>query len=724
MRWTLVSLLVAALVVTFCSRPDDPPPVDRPAGRLPATAPQAAAAAPEPARTPAATAPAFASEQAGGQVLAGTSRNGLAVVVLGHDGAPRPHAPITVAWRQDHGRHGRDRGATDAAGRFATTVPGFELLRRIEVDDAELGGLVAERPFLPLAHDPHTVAVLVPALHPLAVQLLDQDGRAIAGGTVACTQRALDRPPRAHVLARKVGAATTDAGGRVMLALPAGSYELHAEAPDHEPFYVLRVAVPPGGCSVAMHLLGPGGRHDVHVTVAAPADLDVPIQVRATCDAMPPSMPGLDRRAIEPVPRELPVRAVGPREFVVAAPMLPFCVSAGAAFCESAAADVGPSDLDVVLTLQRASPRARARLHCRLLLPDGRPTAGEVMVHTEPDLVFGARHRVGVDDPVVTIAPVARACVSGWVPDHPPVVVGPLELTAGDHEIVLLVPRPRAVRGRVVDAHGRPVPAWVTLRRPAGPLQALAAGAPPMLAESAVGDGFGTSSDGRFAFETLGPGEHELHALPWITGWPARKRVLPGEHDVVLTLGEGLLGMVRVHGRITHAGTGHPVAGARVRWCGDTGSRPTDSDADGRYAMALLPGTAQLVVFARGCAVLLGDERVLAAGEARVDAVLHASEPLPVRVRDRHGAMPDVELAVFDARGRQLPLLDADGDHEHDVAVPDATGRVLLYGLPAAPLRLRLTRGEGTAVEVQEIALPADLRRDREFDISWRPGQH
>src|SRR5205823_4718401 len=106
-----------------------------------------------------------------------------------------------------------------------------------------------------------------------------------------------------------------------------------------------------------------------------------------------------------------------------------------------------------------------------------------------------------------------------------PAIAGPIDLVPGDVPVTLTLREALALRGHVVDDAGRPVAATVILHRPAEALRALGRNVPAILPSSGDGDSLGTGPDGRFWFENLYPGEHELWALPEDKMlWPARTR--------------------------------------------------------------------------------------------------------------------------------------------------------------------------------------------------------
>ncbi len=661
--------------------------------------------------------PAFTCVDDDGNVVPDAVRDGVVIRVLGPDRLALAGTPLDVRWRKGWGEYGNDRGVTDARGELATTVSHHEMLEAVTLQHPTLGALERFSGFLPAFAEPRMVVCVVPALEPLVVRLLDERGRPVAGGTIECD---VDREPvalREHPLLHDPGELVTDRDGRVRLSVRAGEVVLRAKAERHVSLYQLTATVPVGGCTLTAHVLSADALHPVRVTLDTPHWISR-LRVRAIGRELPP-LPDLASSGVEPLQQDYPVRWPARRAPVVDAPPTTWSCHVSADQCEPASVVVAPSTTDVPVTLRRRAATPVARLRCRLLDPDGVEVHGEVMVHTEPNLVRGSRHQVSTRDPWVEVPPGGTAVVSGWRYRSPPAFAGPLVLTAGEHEVVLQFARPKVIRGRVVDERGEPVKASVALYRPAGLLQRLGTNVPPILDGVANGDSHTTGDDGVFRFEHVGDGEHALSARPKGNGWPTRRTVAAGDENVVLRLGENCGHLARVQGRVTRAGTGEGVA-SRVGWRAGDGVHERFTDADGRYTIALPPGTWRPEVKAPRHAYLLGEPTELAAGVTTTfDLVVTPSEPLFVVVRDAAGRVPDVAIEAFDARGLPIVLLDAFANDDGD-ARPGRNGRAVLRGLPDGELRLRLTDAND-ALAIQDVVVPAGTRRDVELAIPWVP---
>lgn len=724
----IVLALAVAAVALLLSWPDGEVRPGAAAGASTAAAPADALSAAEPEPRRAVAEPVvdatFVSEGEETGVAADAVRDGVVILVLGQDRQALADAKLDVRWRKGWGKYGYDRGRTDARGRFPTTIAEYEMIDGVVLHDPELGNLEYWFDFLPMANDPRTVLVIAASVEPVAIRVVDQRGLPIAGASVAIEGGRFDGMPREHVLVPTKEDAMSDADGRVALRLPACAHTFKATADGYLTMYSLRATAPFAGRTLTLHLLDRRHLHDVAVTVLAPENAPTDYYFSASTQEVPADLPGLEPSGVEPVMMQLGYRREAPRQFVVQAPWLRWrCYAHNEGFAGSAEVAAFATEAKLEIKALPAPPRARVK--CRLLLPDGQETHGDVMVHKTPDLVYGSRESVSPKDPFVVVEPGGKVCVSAWVYQYPPVVAGPIELTAGDHELTFQCVQPLSIRGRVVDEHGRPARATVNLRRPAGALRALAADVPAILADSASGDslGIGEQGEGRFWFEYLGTGEHELCVSPEGLGWPARVRVMAGDQNVVVRLGTGLDDLVRVQGRVTMADSGQPVAGAQVRWLGEHWQGNSYTDADGRYTQVVRPGRLHPEVWARRCAVLHGGEEELAVGLVTRDLALVPSEPLFVRVRSASGKVPDVVIAGRDEHGRDLVFLDANGNFDGEVINVGSSGRVVLRGLPVTKFTLivRENVGDDARPRTQEVEVPANTPRATEFAIVWAP---
>lgn len=696
-------------------RAADPTPQPAPPGEAPTS--------PAEARTAAAPSDdvAFVSESEDDGAIANPVRDGITMLVLDANRQPMPGAKVDVRWRKGWGMYGNDRGRTDANGRFVTTVALHEMLDGFTFVHPEHGDLAFYDAFLPLAHEPRTVMVFVPRLTPVRVLVRGTDGVPIGKATVKGEVRPPDHTPREHPLLPYHPEGVTDELGRVTLAVYPGEvqFEVEVEGDAFQPLAKTTAEVGPDGLDLVLLMQKKPVLHEVKVTVLVPEGMAPEFRAWARADA--PQLPVIPGVSYSDTQRQFAVRAVDKTHLVVHAEPGPWHLSiSGKEFGWTLVA-VAAGQSEVTAVLKRAEKPPMAKLKCRILLPDGTPTSGEVMVHETPDLVYGSKEQTQLElghTAIVVREPRGKVCVSAWVFRYPIAVVGPIELTAGEHDVVLQLERPQTIRGRVVDEDGKPVKANVSVRRPAGAFQRLAAGVPAILAHAANGDSRGTDDDGAFWFEHLGAGEHELYVGAKGFGWPAKLRVQPGQHDLVVRLGDGIGDLAKVEGRMTRAGTNDAAPG-QVWLRSETFGDEVYVGPDGRFRIAVPPGRYSLEAVSLRCAFVRQGPRDLAAAFTTWDVVVAASEPLFVRVVDTKGApVKDVEVQAHDADGVALPLVDEMGNPDGDVQETSKAGRAGLRGLPDGAFKLVFER-DGHR---QELPIVAGTPRTTELEVVWKPG--
>lgn len=738
LRTALAGCLIVAIIVwiAIASRggePSAPASADRSSSA--AAAPSATGAAAKtrdgvPAALPAepvterradapAAAPAFASYDEDGKLVADAVRDGLVLVVRTPAGAPCAELPITVHWRKGFGLYGKDVGRTDAAGRFATTVASVDQFEYLEAVHDRCGALGYTGDLLPSAHDPRTVEMIVPDLGRLRVLVVDGAGRPVGGAKVTAHGGAQADAPRQHVFSPgEPTEVTTDAEGAVALTVLHGSYDLTASADDCTSPQGVRTQVGGNGGDATLVLLRSEHRIDVDVRLTLPPGVTGPTVAAWTKEA-PPRTPAMRGQGLEPDRREFFVDRQSDVHFVVRAEDVPWRVVARAEGCKAAIADVPRGQHEVLLVLTTMpEPEARpskARLVVTVLGLDGLPARADVRVHETPDYVHGSDVPTGADGRVVVERePKGRVCVSARSYRVPWVVSAPIELTAGDHEVTLRFSAAQTVSGRVVDAQGQPVQARVALGRPAGPLRGLAPDVPEILEHGPTSDSYSGIVDGRFTFEGCGPGEHVVWAFPE-RGWPVRKRVTPGV-EATLVLGEGIDEFALVSGTVRDAVTLAPLAGVVIRSDADCGGWHNETDADGAFRFVARPGAVDVQMRKRDHVVHTVTTANVPRGPLVLDLRLPPSPVLFVRVVDGAGtAIADAEIGVVGGDGELLTLLDAAGNYEGDDVTTNDLGRADLRGAPAGVLRLRVSRGD----EKREFDVPASAGRDGVFEARW-----
>ncbi|MBL8730544.1 MAG: carboxypeptidase regulatory-like domain-containing protein [Planctomycetes bacterium] len=688
------------------------PPVVEPAA---APAPPTAAAPSD--RQVATAAPLFTSFDEDGEPIADPVRDGLVLWVCSTRGVPAVEVPVTAHWRKGFGLYGRDVGRTDARGRFATTVAEVEQFEGIEVQEPNLGVLEYPDELLPTAEDPRTVQLVVPELAPLRVRVVDGRGGPVAGAGLVATGGGHSPIPRQHLLRGKVREVTADAAGAAEMLLPLGSYEITAAAADCTLPQSVLAEVGAAGGSATVVLLRDAHRIDVTVHVTTPPGPVALVKVDAFTRSVP-DRAGMPGRGGEGIYRELFVDRQGEPTFVVRADGLAWRCVAKSEGCDPGVVDVPAGRTEVQVSLASAAskaPATKARLVVTVLDPEGNPTYADVRVHETPDLVHGSDRSTGNGGRLVLeLEPEGRVCVSASRSGFARCVAGPFELSPGEQQVELRLLRPQAIAGRVVDAAGNEVEATVCLRRPAGALRGLTADAPAILEDGPTQDHLGTLPDGVFSFRDCGPGEHELVAFPADGRLPARRRAFPGE-TVTLVLGEGLADLAVVSGTVRDATTLAPVADAEL-WSPLAFALSVRSNAEGRFQFATRPGALQLRVSRRGYAVFTTPPRIVTTAPLVLDVALPPSPLRFLRVLDTAGRpVPDAEVAVFDAEGEPIDLLDEDGCYDGTSRSADAAGRVDLRGAPGGSLRVRIRIGD----RQQVFAVPATGGLQAAFDLRW-----
>lgn len=275
------------------------------------------------------------------------------------------------------------------------------------------------------------------------------------------------------------------------------------------------------------------------------------------------------------------------------------------------------------------------------------------------------------------------------------------------------------MRGRVVDAAGRPLAADVRLLRPSMQLRELADGVPDVLADPASGETVDTGAPGEFTFHGLGPGEHEVWAHPDDGGLPARARVRAGD-DVTLRPDQGCEDVFLLAFDAVDAVTGAPMALADLRVRGAVRG-PARAEGGARFGPAAVrAGEVTVEAYAIGYAEF---EQRLVVGPAAPRCALRL-QPSPlrfVRVRDARGApVWPAEVRARAADGTDLAWIDEFGRWDGTVLRTDRNGCVTLRGLQTGAHTLvvaRGTRGDGPS---QEFAIEATAGLDARLELVWR----
>jgi hypothetical protein len=704
-----------------------------PAARAHAAAARAAdapSAADVPTRA-AASLPDFVSVDNDGQPIANPVRDGLVVALRHADGSPCAQCPVVVWWRKGFGQYGHDRGATDADGRFATTVHEIPFVESVEAQHPVFGALQNGVTPVAAADDPRRVDYIVPAMADLRLVVRDLAGAPVVRASVAAVPVPEPVGVRATMLTPRIPAADADDAPRsgddgvLTMRLPVGVCELAARIAEGKPAQTVQVRVPAGGGEVALLALAPTARIPVAVTVDMPADVER-IDWLSAWDRSPlppPTSPLVfgyedEQRNYELVP-------IARGSFEARVDVLPWQLSlkTRGGLVGGAAVAAGQRAVHLTLAPPPADPAAAAIATLRVEVLDsaGAPaTAAKVRVHEEAKLVHGSDDPVERDGRAVLRrkATGRRVCVSARAAGTPWTISEPLALDAGEHLVTLRLLPGGMVRGRVVDADGRPLAANVSLRRPASGLRELGVGVDDVLADPASGDTVGTGEPGEFNFQGVGPGEHEVWAHPADGSLPARVRVRAGD-DVTLRPGQGCEDAFLLAFDAVDAATGAPVPLTHLSVQGAL-SGPLRADEGARFGPAAVRA-GEVTVGARAIGYAEYEQRgVVGPAATRWEIRLQPSPLRFVRVRDGRGApVWPAEVSARAEDGGEISWVDANGHWSGRSLRTDRGGCVTLRGLPLRAHTLVVARGSRGDGARREFALTATDGVDARLELVW-----
>lgn len=283
--------------------------------------------------------------------------------------------------------------------------------------------------------------------------------------------------------------------------------------------------------------------------------------------------------------------------------------------------------------------------------------------------------------------------------------------------IVVWIPPPGTIEGRVVDLAGRPVEGAVVVSD--RPSASLGFGRMPW----AVVEGPNieipifvySDATGHFVLNFARRGAHRLRASYGEYNGSVECEV--GDRGVVLALGVASGAMV-LAGRLTNRVTGAPVAGARVNVIllqetsysnSRTSVARVTTDERGYYETRGLPaGKYQLSTLPKGYARSSTPFRHFDDGRHTVDFVLSLARKLRVHVVLPDGSIPQrASIRVIDAAGNYLHM-PGPMKMLRDAISVDAAGWAELRLLPAAPLTILATVDELSPAGRLEVDLSID----------------
>lgn len=664
---------------------------------------------------------AFTSTPEDGEPSVDPVRDGVVVVVVDPEGRPVADLGIEVTWRKGYGDYGVDRGRTDAGGGFATTVREVAMIEDVDGTDPRSGvSLDAASPPDPRDAVGRRVFVQLPVWRDVAVSVRDLDGAPVSGVEVVFDRTsAFPREPGTCVLGLPEARGVTGEDGALRLELPEGIFEVDVDGVRALADWRLCVDPASGPIEVVLRVARAENGRAVRVRVVRPAGVeDVPV-VTITNRGAPPPLPGEDARALVAVPDArarrgervegdvFVVRGVEPGD----ATLYVRCDG-----CEPWTQAVPPEVTETVAVLRAAEPEPPPRTVRGVVVDEsGAPVSTARVGLCRDARIAHARFvqadgdgrfevEVGTRGPYVLIARASGRALA---------MVGPFDGTVDPSPVRIEMAPERVVEGRVLDFEGRPVAdANVWMYRERGPLRVFDPdAASPFLPESSTDDMGVIWPDGRFRIDEVGEGRVEIRAVPY-EGSPfgIGRAVGPAGETVDVVLGRGFEDSVAVVGRVLDANSGAPIAGATVKLRPASGPGASEgygeasADAGGRFrCVGPSAGRAVVVVEAAGYPTMAFPPRELGPGDNEVELEVPSALRLSLRLIDVRGVpVGGVEIGIDDGAGGLLALQDRLGRYDGASARTDLRGRVDLFGVPRARVRVVVGDVEGTG----EVDLP------------------
>jgi len=653
---------------------------------------------------------------------AGGASSGLSILLLDPEDRPMPGQVLDVAWLGDPGEgEFQLRGTTDAEGLLAAAIPDARRIEGIALEEGSDGpSLWADGPFEAAPDRPTVVVVQLPRPARVSGIVRDEQGRPVAGARVEVEpEAALGPVPFVEPFQPPKAEAIADAEGRFSLATRAGCVALTPAADGYDASEVA-LACLAADATTALDLVLQGSSRTLQVEVRAGGrPIESPVLVTALRPDGSPSAAGLreplriDRGAVRVTPSLYSVGISRDGDWTIV-------VSVAKGFAE-ARVPVPPGDERLVVELRPAAPDPRL-VHVRgtVTSEGGAPVAAEVELRRGPDFDWGTSGRSDelgrfdlelLPEPPATVFLAARARGFGRA------TLGPIELDRLPASVDLVLGPERTIAGVVLDPDGRPIAAHATIRGTAS--------SPIGFDVEPPAEGADVGEEGAFSFVGLPPGKFAVFAVA-----DDRSRRLPpgcavaeaGEQDLRITLGSGLEGFASIEGTVREAGTGSPIAGARIAAGTARGGGWSSGDAysaeDGSFALRGCPSEVlTLHADAAGHALFETAIGPLPPGRRALDLELQPARTLRLLVVDPAGApRPGVFVSAVDADGGPILLRDAAGHAGDDSAITDLAGRVDLHGLPATKVAVLVGRSAGgdrfvtnAAYEVPNEAQPERL---------------
>lgn len=654
-----------------------------------------------------------------------TAADGIRILLLDAEGNPMPGMVMDVRWLGEEGELDL-QATTDTAGMLATDIADASRIEGIAIDNG-FGGLYADGPFETAPGRPHVVVVRVPPIAQVGGFVRDDEGRPIPGARVEIDpEPVLGLDPFVVVFHPMRCEAVTGPEGSFALPIPESCI---AMTPDADGFDVgeISFACVEAETPTLVELVLQGASREITVEVCAAG---VPLEEAVLVTASRAEAPAHESRVLRDGVRiDRGGERIGPSTYAVRISRdgdWSVAVTLAQGFAD-ARVPVSPKEDRIVVDLRPPLPDPHL-LTVRGTITDvrGAPLLAEVVIVHGRDFDWSYRGRSNdtgrfeIEMDSRTVEPVflfARA------PDLGTAGVGPIDRARLLERIDLVLRPAMSISGTVMGPDGTPLAARVSLHPSRGLFATPSGGEAPKGFFDDTFDLFGfeegepeSAEEGAFSFRGLSAGTYEI----WASA-KDRTLVLPpgcavaeaGARDLRIVLGSGLERFVTLEGVIREAGTGRPIAGARVAAGlvrgGPWRSADSFSAEDGSYALpGCLVEALALYVDARGRPVYESEIRPPAPGIHHFDIELLPQRTLRILVLDASGApLPGRFVSVADARGKPIALRDAKGHGGEEVLATDLRGRVDLHGLPAAEIVVRVGKRVDGGSFVTNVAYQA-----------------
>ena len=641
---------------------------------------------------------------------------GIVLEVVDAKGTPRANVKLGVElelWRllghEHEDKYQHQDIVTDSAGRapIAATHPDeIEYVMLLRDDDP---GLSARGPFELVPGSSGIVRLVLPTNITVRGRVVDTAGVPIDGvARIELEPKDVeDLEPGLHRFVGKEEDLRTGEDGRFVLEIVPGWYTLGAGRLGHDVFE-----------RATLHVLDEPSEHELELRVPVlsrevlvrvePASVDVWVVARA--EGVWPTVANagaIVARRREPLLFRAD-RSSNSTWSLKLAPGCEYTVTAGRRNDVGARAVLPENVNELALVLESKPPPEVVTLRGRAVDAAGVGLRGTIRLLRSNDLGRFAQEETDADGEFEFTLPRSvhaerSAVVFGEFREAGSALLGPLAIDRSRDDLVLAVQVSLAVEGRIEGVDEKGADVWLRF----GPDHfkgAELAAAPALHTRAIEGRYLRIGEDGRFRFHGLAPGEYELWVEPvQRLQLPARVAVRAGDRNVLVRLGDGLVGEVAFACSVIDGVTRAPVPNAEVSVRGpDSGDFVRGSSGrtgkDGRCELVgHARGTWFLDVRARDHARV--PERFVEYGPGRhvIEIELSPRCALEVELVDAKGTpLAGIELAVTTRDGVLLDLLDPYGNWDGCITRTNVAGRARLTGLPMGPVRILAGWIDGT----------------------------